>query len=210
MGRRFATEEGAQQTAEKYGAAAVPFLIEMFQTQDAEVGGARKSKIAFYLGKFRDTRAVQPMVDFIESPLPQEMTEDQLGAILGTMMGLGFIGDEVSLEYLKRLASEDYWLNRPVHPRVPEVSNNYPYHREGGMSEQDTRGKFREYALEGLGLAGNKKAIEILEELKEGAAKDMVGGVNVWLREAKRRRKDGPPWTWVHYDKYGRRYRVTP
>jgi len=204
MRQRSATEEGAQKTAEKYGADAVPFLIEMLE---GETPARTKGRIAYYLGKFRDARGFQAMIALIERPLPEVMTEDELHMIHFTIVALGFTGNDVALRYLQRLAGEEYWLSRAVHPRIPEVKE-LPYYRNTGMDEQVTRRELRRYAVLALGLAGNEQAIEILEELKEGAVKDI--DVGTWLREAKRRQKDGPPWTWVHYDKYGRRYRVTP
>lgn len=181
--RKFFHEEIAHDLAKKYGAGAVPFLLDMLEKERSP---RVKGRICFYLGYFRDLRTVQPMFDLINRQLPKGMTRDELSSLRLTILGLGFTGFDDALDYLAKLASNEYWEARPVHPRVPGY----------GYDEATTRRELRQHATVALECAGNKKAIAILEKLKKGAAEDLTHMLDGALRQAKRRIKEGPPWTW--------------
>ncbi len=167
----------AEAFVEKYGADAVPVLIGMLQEKD--VSPSAKGKAAFYLGKFRQPSAIKPIIALIESPLPEEIGTQEKPRLYGALLGLGFIGSDEALDYLKKLASDDYWLKRPERPRMPHTK----------MNEEQTRRELRTMTINSIGVAGNDKAIETLEELKRGAASDMADKVGKSIDHARRRQK---------------------
>lgn len=178
-------EQTAEAFAEKYGADAVPVLIAMLQeieeiSKEYDTGGELKGKISFYLGKIGDPRALEPMVKIIEGPLPKALRDnDEFDAIYFTMYGLGYLGTDDALDYLKKLVSEDYWLKRPVQPRIP----HYKY------DEAKTRWYLRKTALFAISGGANEKAIKTLQELKSGAAADLAAKADKAINQAIMRQK---------------------
>ena len=167
----------AEAFVEKYGADAVPVLIGMLKEKG--VSPFTKGKAAVYLGKFRQPSAVQPIIALIESPLSEEIDVQEKSRLYGALLGLGFIGSDEALDYLKKLAGDDYWLKRPERPRMTHTK----------MNEEQTRCELRTMTINSIGVAGNDKAIEILEELKRGAASDMADKVGKSIDHARRRQK---------------------
>jgi hypothetical protein len=138
-----------------------------------------KGKTSFYLGKIGDPRAFDPMVQVIEAELPESMDMDEDSALHFTMVGLGFLGTDDAFSYLRKLAGEDYWLQRSSQPTIPSMSRDAAATRRG----------FRESAVMALGFSGKEKAAEILEDLRRDSAADIAKKVNAAIAEVEKRQK---------------------
>lgn len=168
-------ESTAEAFVLKHGSDVVPILIEIVQDESLEP--RNKVKAAFYLGKFEDPRAVQPLIALFENSIAREITSERRRMMGFCLDALGFTNHPDALTFLERCAGKRYWEELPVKPTVPEDNKD----------EQETQRYFREWALRGLGVASNPQALGTLTKLKDGAASDLAETVDGWIRETRKR-----------------------
>ncbi|MCC6695184.1 MAG: hypothetical protein IT365_06095 [Candidatus Hydrogenedentes bacterium] len=168
-------ESTAEAFVLKRGSDVVPILIEIVQDESLEP--RNKVKAAFYLGKFEDPRAVQPLIALFENSIAREIPSERRRMMGFCLDALGFTDHPDAFAFLEKCAGKQYWEGLPVQPTVPE----------DGKDEQETQRYFREWALRGLGVASRPQAVDILEELRDGAASDLTDTVDEWIRVATQR-----------------------
>ena len=170
-GGPFFSEIHAEAFVQKYGFGAVPVLIGLLQE---DVVPRNKGRICFYLGKFRDARAVQPIIDLIEKAAGAPVGKDEQFMLRFAMHGLGFTGEKVALDFLRKLARNEYW----------DKFTFRPFGEKGSYATvEGCRKEMRRWALRGIGGSGTEYGLTLLRELKEGDAADLVKDVDCWIRE---------------------------
>ncbi|MBN2308367.1 MAG: hypothetical protein JXR94_05315 [Candidatus Hydrogenedentes bacterium] len=159
---RLAGQCGERQCEEfcaQYGDAALPVLVEAFRKP---AGHGTKARLAFLLGKQGDPAGLKPMKDFLEAPFPAVLEGEGYADVWCTMMGIGFLGTADALDYLAKLATESYWLERferdGVHPRI--------LYKGTSRDEAESLWRLRCDAILALGASGRPEARARLEQLK--------------------------------------------
>jgi hypothetical protein len=99
----------AEAFAKRFGKRAVPVLLEMLKT---ESNPTAKRKCCLYLGMIGDTRAVKPIIDYLQSELPAEFTRKHRGEILNAAYGLAFLDSDEARAFVELLMTDEYWLGR--------------------------------------------------------------------------------------------------
>lgn len=169
------SESTAEAFVLEYGSDAVSILIGI--VQDESLAPQNKVKAAFYLGKFEDPRAVQPLIALFENSIAREIPSERRRMMGFCLDALGFTNHPEAFAFLEQCAGKRYWEELPIQPTVPE----------DGKDEQETQRHFREWAIRGLGAASRPQALDILTRLRDGAASDLAEIVEQWIRVCKHR-----------------------
>jgi hypothetical protein len=166
-GGPFFSEDTAERFSKQFGRAAIPVLIGFLEE---DISFRAKGKIAFYLGKFRNEGfgihpAVLPIMNLIDRSSAIPIGEHREFMLVFSMYGLGYTKDDVAFAFLKKLATDDYWRRFSLVPfGVPAASFS---------THAKFLRKLRQGAINGIGDAGNPKALDVLDELRKGEARDL-------------------------------------
>ena len=176
-------EKAAEDFVRHFGESGKPYLIELMK-EDTEPGV--KARVAFRLGKLGDPEGLQCMADFLERPLPDVLEGVAYTDVWCTMLGIGFLGSDEAIDYLARLATEDYWNDRlqktAEHPLVRLGRNPNLLDAERSIN------RLRADAIMALGAAGNARAERALYELRGKAdSPALVAEIDGKLLECQRR-----------------------
>ena len=172
---RYYGETTAEDFAETYGDDAIPVLLGILKSGDADRYSL--GKVCLYLGKMGAQDTLEPMKQVVKRPLPKELGKNQYSDIYSTMVGIAFLGTDDAFKYLKQLATDEYWAKRKTHPTIPHLKRN----------EAKARKRLRQMALNSIGYVGNEKAKGVLEELRRTEASDMQREVDDALEEVEYR-----------------------
>lgn len=142
-------EKGAETFALEYGRDAVPILIDLLKSDDAQVP---KGKVAIYLGKLGDPSAVKPMQEFIANALQYEIPKYTYLDLVFALHSLGFIGNEASLGYLRKGTHPEFWNIVSPTVAIPELKLDHP----------GTVQAMREASLRAYASSGKKTVIDDL------------------------------------------------
>lgn len=178
------SEDSAEKFVHSYGPDAVPVLVAMLEDENISVRS--KGRVAFYLGKFGDSKTVPVIWNLIARTSNGSIEKDEQFLLYFAMYGLGYAGSSGALEHLRELAGANYWTPRTVTPYGPNGS------------QFSTRTQFIkslcEAALGALGDAGTTEAKAVLLQLKNAGAQDLHDTIDLWIEECERRIK-GEPYT---------------
>ncbi|MDZ4861390.1 MAG: hypothetical protein SGI88_20650 [Candidatus Hydrogenedentes bacterium] len=111
-------EEGAEKFARKFGIEAVPSLLNLLQSEDVKIP---KGKVAVYLGKVGDRRAIAPLKKFVECSLQQEISTSRYLDLCFALHALAFIGTDECLSYLRQGIRYEFWHALNDAFTVPEL-----------------------------------------------------------------------------------------
>lgn len=176
MRDRSANEIWGEEFAETYGDDGIPVMIDILES-----GNSNKyalGKVCFYLGKMGATEAFDPIVDFINAPLPEVLEQKHSQDIMQAMWGLAFLGTDDALAFLKELTTDEYWEQRQTHPTTPYLK----------LDEAGARYRLRELAVIAIGRCDNEEAKNILENLRTTLGSEFWAQIDGALYEVGRRR----------------------
>ena len=155
-----------RQVSEALDSSATPELVAMLGSSALKATDWRRA--AGVLGVVGDERAVEPLIEFVSRPEPQQpMPQTHDDARMAALMALGGIvnrtGDERALNYLIDSLTPRVWRQRKI-DGLPSRASSY--------AEYDL--ELSKYAVFGLALSGNARAGEALELLDESPAPEQV------------------------------------
>jgi hypothetical protein len=144
--------------ASRYGADAVPVLVEMLNDPAEQPYWAN---IVVVLGMTGEPEAVDPLIEFIEAGEAAGLSREHYTAKTSALMALGYIinatGDEQALDYLRASVNPETWAAKDV--------GVAPY--QTSLVERDY--DLSKFAILGLALSGHPEALEILRSLQQPA-----------------------------------------
>ncbi|MCC6796593.1 MAG: hypothetical protein IT366_15840 [Candidatus Hydrogenedentes bacterium] len=146
---RYFDETHAENFARKFGGDAVPALIVLMEKNDTNIP---KGKVAIYLGKLADSRAVVPIQEFIKNSIDTYISEDAYLDLAFALRALGLIGDEASLEYLRIGTTREFWNKTNSAFTIPELNLDHDVAVQA----------MREAALRGYASSGKKSVVDDL------------------------------------------------
>jgi len=143
-------EREAEAFADKYGSRVVPFLLTLLERQPLIVD---RGHVYFCLGKIGDVRAIDPIVQFIETgPIPNPFEVEAYHTYRSAILALGFVGTDEALESVRKYMTDEYWKNRDDLPS------------EGSLAKVfNPGGSMQISALTAYALSLNPEAMQDLE-----------------------------------------------
>jgi hypothetical protein len=144
--------------ASRYGAAAIPVLLDMLKDPAERQHWAN---IAVTLAMSGDDRVVEPLISFIEMEDPRGLSRDHYAAKTSALMSLGYVinrtGNQQALDYLKQSVNPETWATKRV--------GVAPFQSSITERNQD----LSKHAILGLALSGRPEAAELLRTLQRPA-----------------------------------------
>ncbi len=114
-----------------------------------------KGKLAFFLGKTKDSEVCKTLISCLERWLSVPVTGKSNGWIRCAILGLGFLSDSQAFAYLQNLAMPEYWEQLPA-----------PIRSETEDTAENLVRWYRENAAYAIGASGTQQAAEILSRME--------------------------------------------
>ena len=138
----------------KYGSEAIPLLIDLLK---GDLPPHFKGKVSYYLGRYKEARTIQPMIDLIEQTIKSPITSEGLDLLKFTMCGIGFTDRPEGYTYLIKLVNEEYWKNVTFVPySAPEASD-----------ERNLKVYLRQWAVNGISCGDSQTSLTHLKDLQK-------------------------------------------
>ncbi len=173
-------EEEAEQFAVSCDEATRSDLIAILQDEKTD-NDYNKCKIAFYLGKTKDKRVGPICISRIEKCFSLPFSTDVRLSLNNYIGALGFLGDENSLNYLRKMLTPEYWNTNPI-TFSDEVDKN---------TKLDIVRSTKEVTLLCMGLSGTENAERALDIVRDDPSlKEFYGKID-GIKAINRERMNG-------------------
>ncbi len=148
----------AKEFADQYGKDAIPVLLDILKSGDRE--RYYLGNVCHFLGVLGAQEALEPMKERVDRVLSKkDLSEREFDEIRVAFLGIGHLGSDDAISYLKQFITGSYWAARDIHPTVSESK----------YDEGRTQERLQAFSILALGMAGNQNAIDILTGLQRQA-----------------------------------------
>jgi len=149
------SEVTAEKFVSQYGDKAIPILSEFALSSDYSV--AIRGKAAAYLGKTHSPEVIPLIKQVIVDAMKTTKATDDWQGFQSALNGMGFVGTDQAVDYLKTIVSGDYFKTVSTIPTVKDSQYD---------TEKKMRQRIRESALLSIGCAGTEYASAYLHNRK--------------------------------------------
>lgn len=153
-------EDRAERFAERFGARAVPHLLELLERSPE---GIAKGKVCAYLAKIARPDGPAPeaaplvlkaISRVIDAGHTGAMTDAEWGVLQSAVSSIGFLGTTESVAYLRTLMTTEFWTQHYPNLSVPELK----------MTPEKAIRLFRGQAVQAVGLTYSPAVEEALSK----------------------------------------------
>jgi len=140
--------------AKNYNSDDVPELISMLSSNEMK---PYWRNIIWVLAAIGDERALDVLIRFNASRFDGEVDNDTFSALIQINLAIGALAhrSDAAFEHIERIANPEYWRKNPVSWRYVTLKPG------------ETELLMTQLAINGLGLTGRERAIEILESVDD-------------------------------------------
>lgn len=153
------TEKEADRLSNHCGEKAVAPLRKLVSSVDASTRS--KGFALLCLGKIGTPDCETALIDYIQLSRTESVSLDEYVSMQMALYGLGFIGSERAIEFLRLLCSEEYWKNRGDIAKLTT-----PRSAETAATPSFGIDTWRSSALAGIGAMEPAKALKEFERLR--------------------------------------------
>ncbi len=153
------TANEAERVSEHCGERAVLPLRDLLASEEASFRS--KGFAALCLGKIGTADCETALLDYIQLSRSQAVSVEEYTSIQMALYGLGFIGSEEAIKFLRLLCSEEYWLNRDDIRSLTSDIN-----AQGRKKPKFEIETWRSSALAGIEVLAPEKAQEVFQLLR--------------------------------------------
>lgn len=177
------TAKEAERVSKHCGESAVDPLRKLLKSD--EVAITTKGFVLLCLGKIGTTECETALMEFVQTPRTELVSDKKRISVQMALYGLGFVGSEESIKFLRLLCTEEYWLNREDSAMWVPL--------DGKLNEAR---KWQSSAMAGLGALESEKAIQELERLRADEKyktffPSIDGAIAATTEQLKRKRSNG-------------------
>lgn len=147
------TANEAERVSKHCGENAVAPLVKMLKSDELSI--TTKGFIMLCLGKIGTADCETALIEFVQTPRTELVSDKERISVQMALYGLGFIGSEESIKFLRLLCTEEYWLKREDSTMWAPL--------DGKLNEVRT---WQDSAMAGLGALAPEKSIQELERLR--------------------------------------------
>lgn len=153
----FQDEFTASQSAHKYDQKVSERLRSLIRNREAlSLSTEEVANLVRWAGRYKEPETTKLLIEMIEQPLKPILSLTDLYLIIACQSGLGNEGATLEgLEYLAKMTTEEYWLQREIQPQCPD---NVP----GKRSPTGVREQLRVGAHVYFYLSGTQYALDAL------------------------------------------------
>ena len=177
------TANEAERVSRHCGESAVDPLRKLLKSD--EVAITTKGFVLLCLGKIGTTECETALMEFVQTPRTELVSDEQRISVLMALYGLGFTGSEEAIEFLRLLCTEEYWLKREDSAMWVPL--------DGKLNEAR---KWQSSAIAGMSALEPEKSIHELERLRADETyktffPSIDGAIAATKEQLKRERSDG-------------------